>query len=449
MNKMFESFEKFMAPLGKISQYRFVRAITAAGMASIPFTIVGSMFLVFNILPITFTMPWFVDFFNNTFGKFADLYMLANRATMGILALYFNIVIGYELTKIYAEEEELNLTPLNGALLSVFAFFMSLPQLVFKGGAVGLVQSVKEGAYIINGWAIGGDGVSRLGTVGIFTAIIMAALAVQIYRFCVKKKWVVKMPESVPEGVSRGFTALVPAFSVAFAVIFINGIFVVLGTDIFQVVSIPFGFVAHITDSWLGLMVIYFLIHALWIVGIHGATIISSLITPIVLHNITLNLKGAHIPLAGEFSNMFVTLGGSGATLGLIIYMAYVAKSEQLKMLGKAAIIPGIFNINEPIIFGLPIIYNPAFMLPFFLAPMASGSIAYFAIKLQLCRPVIGNMPWPSPVGIGAFVGTGDWRAAVVAVVCAVVAFLVYLPFIKMHDTKLYKEEQALAQEAA
>lgn len=440
---MFEFLEKYlMGPMGKLSQYKFVRAITAAGMATIPFTIVGSMFLVFNILPLTFSHPTFVEFFGNTFARFSDLYMLANSATMGILALYFNLTLGYELTKIYADEDNLNLNPLNGALLSMFAFFMTLPQLVLKDGLISLVNDGE--AAIVNGWEIGGSGVSRLGSVGIFTAILMAVLAVQLYRLCVAKQWVVKMPDSVPEGVARGFTALVPAFVVSFAVILINGGFVLLGTDIFQVVAIPFSFVTNLTNSWLGLMVIYFLIQSLWIVGIHGANIIFAFISPIALINMAENLEGARIPLAGEFSNMFVTMGGSGATLGLIIYLAYMSKAQQLKMLGKASIAPAIFNINEPIIFGLPIIYNPALAIPFFLAPMASATVGYFAIKFGLCNPVVAQMPWPSPAGIGAFIGTGgDWRAAVVALISALVAFLVYLPFIKMYDEKLYKEEQA------
>ena len=132
-NKGFQFLEKYlMGPMGKISQYRIVRAVMAAGMASIPFTIVGSMFLVLNILPQT--MPFLEGFFNNTFFRISDLYMLANKATMGVLALYFCIVIGYEYTKIFADEEELNLNPLNGGLLSVFAFFMTLPELVLSDG---------------------------------------------------------------------------------------------------------------------------------------------------------------------------------------------------------------------------------------------------------------------------------------------------------------------------
>ena len=273
-NKVFALLEKYlMGPMGKISQLKVVRQVMAAGMASIPFTIVGSMFLVLNILPQT--MPFLEGFFNNTFFRISDLYMLANKCTMGILALYFCLVIGYEYTKIFAEEEGLNLNPFNGALLSMFAFFMTIPELLFKDGKMSLITQISKDTNIVNGWNIGGDGVTRLGTTGIFTAIIMAVIAVRIYRFCVKHNIVIKMPESVPAGVSRSFTALVPAFAVAFIVLLIDGAFIALGTDIFKVIAVPFSFVSKLTNSWGGILVIYFLISALWIVGIHGANIVT------------------------------------------------------------------------------------------------------------------------------------------------------------------------------
>lgn len=438
-SKLFTFLEqKLMTPMGKLAQFKVVRAIMGAGMAAIPFTIVGSMFLVLNILPTTF--PFLKGFFNETFLKISDLYMLANSTTMGILALYFCIALGYEYTKIIAEEEELNLAPLTGALLSMFAFFLSIPQLVLSKGKVARLTDMKH--FIINGWEIGADGVARLGTVGIFTGIIMAVIAVQLYRLCVAKNWVIKMPEEVPEGVSRSFTALIPAFVVAIVILIIQGILVLLHTDIFQMIAVPFGFVTQLTNSWIGIMIIYFLVQALWIVGIHGANIIFSLITPITLSNLALNADGAHIPLAGEFNNAFVTIGGSGATLGLCLFFVYMAKSEQLKVLGRAAIVPCIFNINEPLIFGVPLIYNPFLAVPFFLAPMASATLAYFAIKLELIHPVIANMPWPSPVGIGAFISTGgDWKAAIVSILCAIVSFAIYLPFAKGYDQRLLKQE--------
>ena len=441
-NKGFELLEKYlMGPMGKVSQLRLVRAVMAAGMASIPFTIVGSMFLVLNILPQT--MTFLEDIFNNTFFRISDLYMLANKCTMGILALYFCLVIGYEYTKIFADEEGLKLNPLNGALLSMFAFFMTIPELILSDGKIALVNEISDGTSIVNGWNIGGDGVSRLGTTGIFTAIIMAVIAVQIYRLCVKHNLIIKMPDAVPEGVSRSFTALIPAFLVAFVVLLINGVFVALGTDIFKVIAIPFSFVSNLTNSWIGILVIYFLMSALWVVGIHGANIIGAFLTPIVLSNMQLNIQGANIPFAGEFQNSFVISGGSGATLGLTIFIALLAKSEQLKVLGRAGVVPSIFNINEPMVFGLPIIYNPYLAIPFFLAPMVCASTGYWAIKLNFVNPIIAQVPWPTPIGIGAFIGTaGDYRALLLALLNGVIAFLIYLPFIKMYDNKLLQEEQ-------
>lgn len=439
-SKLFRLLEKaIMGPLGKVAQLKIVRAIMGAGMASIPFTIVGSMFLVFNVLPLTF--PFLEGFFNATFFKVSELYMLANSTTMGLLALYFCIVLGYEYSKIIAEEDDLDLAPMSGALLAMFAFFMSIPQLVMEDGMMVRINDAE--ANIINGWEIGGDGVSRLGTVGIFTGIIMAVIAVQLYRLCVAKQWIIKMPEEVPLGVSRAFTALIPAFMVAFVVLIINGTLVAFGTDIFQLIAIPFGFVTNMTNSWLGLMVIYFLVHALWLVGIHGANIIFSLLTPITLGNLTANAEGGIFPLAGEFNNAYVTVGGSGATLGFALFLVYMAKSKQLRILGKASIVPALFNINEPLIFGVPLIYNPYLAIPFFLAPMTTASIAYFATKLEIIRPMIAQMPWPSPVGIGAFIGTGgDWKAALVAILCAFVAFFIYLPFARSYDAGLVKQEQ-------
>ena len=443
MNTGFVLLQKYlMTPMAKISQFKIVRAVMAAGMASVPFCIVGSMFLVFNTLPMTFT--GLETLFENTIFKVSDLYMIANTATMGILALYFNIVVGYELTKIEEEETGLKVNALNGAMLSVFAFVMTLPELVMQSGAMVLLNDQSE--LVFNGLRLK-PFVFRLGTSGIFIAIVMAIVATQLYFLCVRRNWVVKMPETVPLGVSRSFTALIPTFVIAFTIIILNGILVYFGTDIFDIIGVPFTFVTNLTKSWLGIMVILFLIHALWVVGIHGASIIGAFITPIMLSNMNENVGGAHIPFAGEFNNSLVILGGSGSTLLMTFFIAFCAKSSQLKILGRASAVPAIFNINEPIIFGMPIVYNPYLALPFLLAPMACGTLGYFAISTGFMNPIIALIPWPSPMGLGAFIGTGgDYRAMFVAILSAILALLIYLPFVKIYDNKLYKEEQAKSE---
>ena len=431
-----------MGPMSVIAQYKVVRAITAAGMAVVPFTIVGSMFLVFSILPQAFSFwPIVADVFSASFDKFTALYMIANYATMGTLSIYFVLSLAYELTKIYAEEEKLNLSPLNGALLALFAFIMTVPQIVFEGGVMSALTSLKEGSVIADGWAMS-NGVTRFGTSGIFTAIIMAVVTVLLYRMCVKHNWGIKMPESVPEGVSRGSTALIPGFVVAFTVLIVNGILVAIGTDIFQIIAIPFAFVGKLTNTWIGLVIIYLITQALWIVGIHGANIVWAFVNPIALVNMASNAAdGTHYIVAGGFSNMFVIAGGSGATLGLCIWCAFRARSSQLSAIGKASVVPAVFNINEPLIFGLPIIYNPALAIPFMTAPIVSMSIYYLAMKLNMINAIIAQVPWQAPVGIGAFLGTADIKAVPLAIICAVAAFLVYWPFIRRYDNQLLKEE--------
>lgn len=437
----FGILEKYiMNPLGKMATTKFVRAIMNTGIAVIPFTIVGSMFLVLNVLPTA--IPALQGIYDATLGNFTQLYMLANTATMGVLSLYFSVVLGYEFTKVYVDDDGLDMNPVNGALLSLFAFLMVIPQLIWENGEMVRVTEITDASTIINGWGMGGDGVTRFGTIGIFTAIIMGVLAVQLYRLCIVKKWVIKMPSAVPQGVANSFTALVPTFVISFAVIILNGTLVMFGTDLFQIIQAPFGFVTQITGSFVGVLVIVFLIHALWSVGIHGSTIITSLVQPILLANMAENVAGADHVLAGEFWNAYVIVGGAGATLGLTFFLAFFAKSEQLKALGKTAIVPALFNINEPVIFGVPMIYNPAMFIPFIGAPMLAATIAYFATSLGLVNPITALQPWPMPVGIGAFISTVDWRAAVLSVVCVLAAFLVYYPFISKYDKELVLEEQ-------
>ena len=439
---MFEFLEKYlMGPMAKVSAWRPVRAIVAAGRASIPFTIVGSMFLVLSVIPQAFPVSFIETIWENLIDKLSPLYLQAYNCTMGILSLYFAIVIGYEYTKIFVDEEDLNVDPVYGALLSVFAFFLTIPELVISNNTFDYLNV--DGATI-NGWTIGGNSLDRLSTSGMFTAVLMSILAVQLYKTCMR--WVVKMPDAVPEGVSRSFSALISAAVVAIVVLIINGVFVALGTDIYNVVAIPFGFVKNIANSWIGIVVIYLLVHALWIVGIHGANIVMGLVTPILLANMAENANGAQIAYAGEFTNSYVTMGGSGAMLLACVWLAFAARSSQLKMLGRAAMGPAIFNINEPLIFGLPVVYNPILALPFMIAPIVAATIGYWSIKLGFAAVSIMQTPWQTPIGLGAYVGSGGSIGALItALLCAVASFIIWYPFLKMYDNQLLKEESAEA----
>lgn len=442
---MFEFLEKYlMGPLNKLSSFRLVRAIQAAGMASISFLTVGSLFLVLGVLPEVF--PALTGFYANTFDKFTELYMMAQMASLGVVALYFLLVIGHEYTRIIAQEEKINLSPITGMLLCLFSFMFLVPQLV--AGPDGIVRVVDPESNIVNGWQIGGAP-ARFGATGIFTAIIVCFIAINIYKFFIKRDIRVKMPDSVPDGVANSFNALIPLFVVIIILMIINGILISMGTDIFGLIAIPFGFVANLSASYPGMLAIIFLNQALWLVGIHGGAIIGSILNPIYLLHMEMNAEqGSAIPVAGEFMSAFAQNGGAGATLGLVILMAVMAKSEHFKLLGKASIVPGLFQINEPMIFGLPLVYNPHFAIPFLFAPLVSSTIGYFAIKSGLMRPVIAMQPWPTPPFLNGFIATGgDWKAGLISVLCVVVSALIYYPFFKKRDNELYQEQLATQSE--
>lgn len=258
-----------------------------------------------------------------------------------------------------------------------------------------------------------GSGLSRIGATGIFTGLIMGTLAVQIYRLSVKKGWSIKMPNSVPKGVADSFTSLIPGFIIAIII-----------------------------------LIIAFLIHFLWFFGIHGATIIGSFVGSFATANMVANVAGDFHAYAGEFNTAFITIGGSGATLGAVLYMAFMAKSRQMRELGKVAVVPGIFNINEPLLFGLPIVYNINLVVPFVLAPMASAMVGYFSIATHFVPKITAQQPWPTPVGLSGFIATQSWQGAIATILAAVVAGAIWFPFIRRYDLKLAKKEAEGATEA-
>ena len=436
-----------MGPMTKLAQFRMVRAITQAGMSTIGITIIGSMFLVVNVLPQAF--PVLQPIWAVSFDQITNIYMLANYATISSMAIYFLVAVSFEYANILAEEDEIGIKPLNAVQLAIFSFLMLVPQLGIVDGVISLMNDPE--AALINGLSVGTGTLARFGSSALFVTFIVAWYSVRIYAICVQKHIVIKLPDVVPAGVSNSFTSLVPAFFVAVVNMLIQGILLMFGTNIFAIIAIPFGFITYICDTLPGLIVIMLLIHLLWSVGIHGATIIGSLYSPIATANMAENIAGGHYFLAADIFNPFIYFGGSGATLMLAVFMVSIAKSEQLKAIGKAEIVPAFFNINEPILFGLPIVYNPNMILPFVLVPVCTAILTYVEFQIGLIPPLTVSAPWCSPAPLGAFLGTaGSWTAVLCSLANILISGVLWFPFFKRYDNKLYKEEQEkLAEEQA
>lgn len=153
--------------------------------------------------------------------------------------------------------------------------------------------------------------------------------------------------------------------------------------------------------------------------------------------------------VAGEFMNSYVWIGGSGGTLGLAFVLAFLVKAPQLKILGRTSILPGFFNINEPIIFGVPLVYNPYLLIPFFLAPIVSGTIAYVLTAIGFAGHLYIGVPWTSPIGLGALTGSGgSFGAFLTALICCAVSVFIWYPFVRLYDKKLVLEQEEAIKEA-
>lgn len=291
-------------------------------------------------------------------------------------------------------------------------------------------------------------------------AIISGLLVGWIYSIFLKKNITIKMPAGVPEGVSSAFTALIPGMVLVSGATLIYAIFK-LGFGItpvewiYQVLQLP---LQGLTDSFGGVIAMGFVIPFFWFFGIHGSTLIGDgIMGPLLLANSAANqaildagleltlANGGHI-VTKQFLDQCMVVTGSGITIGLVVYMAFFARSKQLKEIGKLGLIPSLFNVNEPVLFGTPIVLNPMLAVPFMIMPILAGSIQYLAIYLGLC-PMYGGVvvPWTTPAVISGFL-VGGWKTALLQLVILVLSFFVYLPFIRAVDKKNMEQEMLTEQ---
>ncbi|ACD23166.1 PTS sugar transporter subunit IIC [Clostridium botulinum] len=411
MKKFFDWLEKYLVPpMTKLSEQRHLKAVRDGIVSTIPLIIVGSFFLVLAIPPNLYLKEIVQPYTNQI--------MFPYRLSMGIMALYASFGIAHSLAKSY------KLDPLTGAILGLAAFLLtSVP------------VNIED-----QGWMIS---LSNLGGSGMFVAILMAIFAVEILRFCKNKNLTVKMPKEVPTSVANSFAALIPA---TFIIIPIWVIRDLLNFDIQGNILKIFMPLVKAGNSLPGILIPILLITLLWSCGIHGDSVVGTVARPIWLamldSNIAAQASGQPVPnIAPEpFFQWFVWIGGSGATIGLVILMLF-SRSVYLKDVGKACLIPGICNINEPVIFGVPIMLNPLLIIPFVVAPLVCGCLTYFAMMLNLvARPVI-LPPWTLPAPIGAYLATGgDWKAIVLILINIAITAVIYYPFFRAYEEKLMKE---------
>lgn len=421
-----------IAKMGAIANNRYLNAIRNGMSVIIPIVILGSVFTIALNLPI--------DAWKEFIAPYTDMLKIPMTFATDFMSVY--VVIG--IASSLCEDYKMDKVSTSAIALLGFLIATITPATIDATAA-------EQAGITVSGTVLP---TGNFGASGLFTAIVISIVTVEVTRFFNTKGMVISLPAGVPPAVVHSFAALVPGVVIV-ALTFI--IKVVLGFDINGFLSwvfSPIGVFAG--DDLISVVAPILLITVFWVFGIHGMVIATPIFYSFWYQNLADNTAavaaGTAVPhfMTEQFFQWFVWIGGSGATIALAILMVTVCKSKFARELGKFTIIPAIFNINEPIVFGAPVVLNPYLAIPFILAPLAMGVVSWLVMGVfHLVSFPIAAAPWVLPGPIGAWMACGfDWRAIVLCVVDIIVAVLVWFPFVKIWDKSLLdKEVEAQAEE--
>lgn len=426
-NKMFNMISKLLMPMATyLNNSRYLQVLRDAFMLAFPITMFGSIIVVIANLP-------FLDRFmsESTLSVFKTSLGNAPSATMGIMSIFVVFGIGYYLSKSYQVEAVF------GGAISLVSFLLLTPFLIEVDGMSEAVGNVLP--------------LDRLGAKGMFLAMITGFLSGEIYRFVVQKNWTIKMPDGVPPAVAKSFSALVPALLtltvfLTFNIIVTNLFNTNLHDVIFNVVQQP---LVTLGNGLIPTLIAIFFVQLFWFFGLHGQVIVNSVMDPIwntlSVENLTTYTSTGDVPniISKQFIEIYtVGLGGSGSTLAVVVAILLFLKSKQLKQIGKLSLGPGLFNVNEPVIFGLPIVMNPLIMIPWIVAPLVTVTVTYFAMSTGLVPPPTGvAVPWTVPMFLSGVMATNSLAGGLLQIVNFFIILAIWFPFLKFIDRMNLKKE--------
>ncbi|WP_313892141.1 PTS sugar transporter subunit IIC [Psychrobacillus sp.] len=423
---MFQWLEKNFVPVAaRIGSQRHLVAIRDGFISIMPLTILGSFAVLINNLPIKFYQNALDSIWDH--GTWTQWGGNMWSASFGIISLLLAFTVAYHLARSYDKDG-------------------------LSAGVIGLASYMTFGTF-------GEGGLSGLttGTGGIFVALIAALVSSEIFsRLSGNSKLLIKMPDSVPPAVSKSFAALLPAIITVGSIALIRTI-ISAGFEIPDIIGSFYTAIQEpfmgLTNTWVAALLLAFIPAFLWTLGVHGANIIDPFMQTINLPAIDANVAAlasgdvAPYIINKPFFDAFVNMGGSGTTIALVIAIFIIArKNKQYSTVGKLSAGPGLFNINEPLLFGLPIVLNPLLVIPFIMTPMVNVSIAYFATKFGLVPAATIAAPWVTPPVINGFLVTQSWAGAALSLFLIVLSVCIYLPFVAMANrTAKIQEEKAAA----
>lgn len=440
MQAIMNLLEKYVVPVAaKIGSIPWLVALRDSFIATLPITMAGSLATLLNALLSTYPAQWGMDGFVNAVQPIIQIDTVVSIGSLTIFAVFFAAMWGYHLAEAYQVDG------VAGTLISLSAFFMGInsnASLAVPGLSKGAVKTLTTaGATYANGslsvpnaFATG-----NLGSSSLFTAMIFGAIATVVYIWLMKKDISIKMPDTVPPAVSKAFTTLIPGIAALYVIAIITYLFQAFTGQAFgdwlsATIQAP---LLHAGQGAGMVLLVSLLVQVFWFFGIHGPNVLAPILESIwgtsQIANIQAFQHGDALPykwVRGSF-DAYVWFGGSGGTIVLLIAILISSKRADEKAVAKLALAPGLFNINEPVMFGLPIVLNAIYFIPFIVAPVLNTAIAYFVTMAGWVGPVKIAVPWITPPILNALMATGfDWRAAVLALVNMIIAFFIWLPFV-------------------
>ena len=422
MNKLIEFIEKGKPFFEKISRNPYLRAIRDGFIAAMPVILFSSIFLLVAFVPNIFGFTWS--------DEAVAAIMKPYGYTMGIVAVLVAGTTAKSLTD---------------------AFNRQLPKTNQINFISTMIASISGFLLLASDGIEGGFANGYMGTKGLLTAFLAAFITVNIYKVCVKNNVTIRMPDEVPPNVSQAFKDVIPYALSIFVLYGIDlGTRQLVGTNVAEAILKLFEPLFTAADGYVGITIIFGAYALFWFVGIHGPSIVEPAIAAITYANIETNFQllqaGQHADkiLTSGTQMFIVTMGGTGATLVVPFMFMWLTKSKRNKAIGRASVVPTFFGVNEPILFGAPLVLNPVFFVPFILAPIANVWIFKFFVDTLKMNSFSVNLPWTTPGPLGIVMGTNFAPLAFVLVILLVVVdVLIYYPFLKVYDEQILAEEQS------
>ncbi|HEM3475367.1 lactose-specific PTS transporter subunit EIIC [Streptococcus suis] len=422
MNKLIEFIEKGKPFFEKISRNPYLRAIRDGFIAAMPVILFSSIFLLVAFVPNIFGFTWS--------DEAVTAIMKPYGYTMGIVAVLVAGTTAKSLTD---------------------AFNRQLPKTNQINFISTMIASISGFLLLASDGIEGGFANGYMGTKGLLTAFLAAFITVNIYKVCVKNNVTIRMPDEVPPNVSQAFKDVIPY---ALSIFVLYGIDLatrqLVGTNVAEAILKLFEPLFTAADGYVGITIIFGAYALFWFVGIHGPSIVEPAIAAITYANIETNFQllqaGQHADkiLTSGTQMFIVTMGGTGATLVVPFMFMWLTKSKRNKAIGRASVVPTFFGVNEPILFGAPLVLNPVFFVPFILAPIANVWIFKFFVDTLKMNSFSVNLPWTTPGPLGIVMGTNFAPLAfALAILLVFVDVLIYYPFLKVYDEQILAEEQS------